>query len=51
MSKIKIPTLKCLRCGHTWMPRTTDVRLCPHCKNVRWNEPPEKKPTKEVSPE
>jgi Zn finger protein HypA/HybF involved in hydrogenase expression len=44
MSKIKIPTLKCERCGHTWVPKISDVKICPKCKSARWNQPPEKKP-------
>ena len=32
-------TLKCKRCGHTWLPRVAKVKLCPRCKNPKWNEP------------
>jgi len=31
--KIKIKKIKCLRCGHEWTPRKTDVRMCPKCKS------------------
>jgi Zn finger protein HypA/HybF involved in hydrogenase expression len=34
---IDIKTLKCVRCGHTWTPRQTDVRLCPCCKTAYWD--------------
>jgi predicted Zn-ribbon and HTH transcriptional regulator len=37
--KIKIKELKCQRCGWKWIPRKSDVRLCPHCKSTYWNEP------------
>lgn len=36
---IKIHRLKCLKCGHEWAPRKSKVRMCPKCKNLRWNEP------------
>jgi predicted Zn-ribbon and HTH transcriptional regulator len=36
--KIKLKTLKCLRCGYEWTPRREDVRQCPKCKSVYWNE-------------
>src|SRR6266851_3923619 len=35
MVKLRIPTLTCLRCAHRWVPRQTDVRICPKCKNAR----------------
>jgi len=30
--------LTCKRCGHQWRPRQVDVRMCPKCKSVRWDE-------------
>ena len=30
--KAEIKKLECLRCGHKWIPRKTDVRQCPKCK-------------------
>jgi len=30
--KAKIKKMKCLRCGHEWIPRKEDVRMCPNCK-------------------
>lgn len=30
--------LQCSRCGHTWRPRTLDVRQCPKCKSAFWNQ-------------
>jgi len=37
--KVVIKRLLCLRCGHTWAPRTSDVRICPKCKSVNWDKP------------
>lgn len=34
----KINILTCLRCEHTWVPRITDVRLCPSCKSPYWDK-------------
>lgn len=29
---------KCLRCDHSWFPRTPDrPYVCPKCKNARWD--------------
>jgi Zn finger protein HypA/HybF involved in hydrogenase expression len=39
MQQFKIPTLKCLRCSHTWVPRQATVLLCPKCKSAYWNTP------------
>lgn len=40
MPIVKLPRLKCLRCGHVWIPRSErDIRLCPKCKSIRWDEP------------
>lgn len=34
----KLPTLKCVRCGHTWPPRTQNLpKVCPKCKSPYWN--------------
>lgn len=37
MAKVRVVTLTCLRCGHAWTPRTSDVRQCPRCKSARWD--------------
>ncbi len=40
-----IPTLECLRCGHTWYPRTNRLpKVCPNrkCKSPYWNKPRKK---------
>jgi hypothetical protein len=39
---MKLPTLTCLRCGHTWFPRTQQKpRVCPNpkCKSPYWDRP------------
>jgi predicted Zn-ribbon and HTH transcriptional regulator len=37
---IRIPTLLCQRCTHTWEPRQMHVSICPRCKSKLWNVPP-----------
>ena len=30
---------KCLRCGHTWLPRIlTKPKACPNCKSRAWDK-------------
>lgn len=36
--EIVIKKLKCLQCGHTWIPRTEDVRACPNCQSKFWDK-------------
>lgn len=31
--------IKCLQCGHEWLPRTDDVRQCPKCQSKFWDVP------------
>ena len=39
-NKIKLPTLKCLRCGHSWIPRRPVLpKTCPKCISTYWNRP------------
>ena len=38
MVKVKLPQLECKRCGHKWIPRQADVRICPKCKSARWDQ-------------
>lgn len=34
------PTLKCSRCGHTWIPRQPkNPKVCPKCTSPYWNKP------------
>lgn len=42
--RIKLPTLTCERCGHSWTPRRPVIYQCPKCKNPRWNEPKTTRP-------
>lgn len=39
MEKIKLPNMKCLRCGWTWTPRVEEVIICPHCKSPYFSRP------------
>lgn len=39
---MELPTLKCLRCGHTWTPRKPVSMVCPKCKTPYWNTPRQK---------
>lgn len=40
MPQVKLPKpLKCQRCGHTWMPRQTEIIRCPKCSSPYWNRP------------
>ena len=38
-NEIKLPVLKCERCGWEWTPRRLPVRACPKCQSNRWDEP------------
>jgi len=39
-NKIKLPFLRCLRCGHSWIPRKVDMpRTCPGCRSAYWDKP------------
>ena len=33
-----IPQAECKRCGHRWIPRVDDVKVCPRCHSYEWNE-------------
>jgi len=36
-------TLVCLRCGHSWVPRTAmGPGVCPRCNSAYWDIPPKK---------
>ena len=41
--KIKLPELKCRRCGKEWTPRTSEVRECPKRKSSKWDLPKDEK--------
>jgi predicted Zn-ribbon and HTH transcriptional regulator len=36
--RIRLPTLTCKRCGHKWVPRTSDPGACPKCHSPHWNK-------------
>lgn len=40
MPRIEIHKLQCKRCGHTWIPRKDDVRICPNpkCHSAYWDK-------------
>ena len=40
MSELKLPTLTCKRCGHSWFPRSAKLpKKCPNlsCGSPYWN--------------
>ncbi len=42
--------LRCLRCGHTWVPRSLNKpKSCPNCKNRKWYEDRDKNKLKNNS--
>jgi ribosomal protein L37E len=43
--EIKVTTITCKRCGYTWVPRKTDIRLCAKCKTPYFDR--ERKPKNE----
>lgn len=46
MTKVKLPTFVCLRCGHRWHPKKEEMPVnCAWCKSPRWNKEP-KEPSK-----
>jgi len=34
---IEAMKLECKRCGHKWIPRKVEVRICPKCKSPYWD--------------
>jgi len=36
---VKLPRVKCLRCGYEWVPRVENPVTCAKCKNPFWNKP------------
>lgn len=39
MRRVKLPKLKCLRCGWTWVPRIPVSAVCPKCHTPYWDTP------------
>jgi len=40
-------TLRCLRCGREWVPRTDHPLTCPECRSPYWNVPRRARPKAE----
>jgi uncharacterized OB-fold protein len=38
--KLHLIGMDCKRCGHKWIPRKEDVRLCPRCKTAYFDRGP-----------
>jgi len=36
---VNLVYIECLRCGHKWLPRKREVRICPRCKSAYWDTP------------
>jgi DNA-directed RNA polymerase subunit RPC12/RpoP len=37
---MNLQSLKCLRCGYEWVPKSlNDPRQCPKCNSRYWNKP------------
>lgn len=34
---VTLQKLRCCRCGHGWIPRKAEVRICPKCKSPYWD--------------
>ncbi len=48
-AEFTLPVLKCLRCGHTWIPRAPKKpKVCPNlkCKSPYWDRPRKQKGVK-----
>ncbi len=41
--KVEIRKLQCKRCGHEWVPRKEDVRMCPNCRSPYFDRERKKK--------
>lgn len=35
---VTIVKFTCKVCGHIWIPRKPDPKVCPHCKSFEWRE-------------
>lgn len=35
--EIQLQKLECKRCSYTWIPRKTEIRICPKCKSPYWD--------------
>jgi len=37
--KIKIKKIRCLQCGHSWVPRKEEIKKCPRCQSMEFDKP------------
>ena len=37
-TKLRVLTVTCKRCGHTWTPRKPVVYVCAACHSPKWDE-------------
>lgn len=37
--KIKIKKIRCLQCGHLWIPRKEKIKKCPRCQSINFDKP------------
>lgn len=42
MAIVRLRKMECVRCGHAWLPRKEDVRICPRCKTAYFDTPKER---------
>lgn len=35
---MKLIKILCKRCGHTWIPRKEEIKVCPKCKSPYWDK-------------
>jgi DNA-directed RNA polymerase subunit RPC12/RpoP len=51
MPKVMLEGYQCIRCGHTWLPRSKVEELptiCPKCKSPYWNKPRKTDPVEQA---
>lgn len=37
MAGVRLPKVKCKRCGWEWVPRVANPKWCPKCNSPYWN--------------
>ena len=35
---VNLSKLKCVKCGHSWVPRMFNPKMCPACKSRTWRK-------------
>jgi uncharacterized OB-fold protein len=45
---VKLPTVKCKRCGHEWIPRVENPKWCSRCNSPYWDKERVRQIMKEV---